>query len=127
MKLRIKGNSIRLRLLKSEVELLGKGGKIEESTHFGGLQKFSYLLQSLEGVQEISANFQDGVLVVTLPGKMAKNWAETEVVGLEQTQSTGGGQFLQILIEKDFKCLTDQSQEDQSDNFANPLEDKVVC
>ena len=35
MKLRIKGNSIRLRLLRSEVEEFAEGGSISDETRFG--------------------------------------------------------------------------------------------
>jgi len=35
MKLRIKGNSIRLRLLKSEVEKFAEDGRISDETSFG--------------------------------------------------------------------------------------------
>lgn len=34
---------------------------------------------------------------------------------------------LQILIEKDFRCLDDRVEEDQSDMFENPLAEHLNC
>ena len=44
MKLRIKDNSIRLRLTQTEVERIGNGDQIHSNLNFPGGEKVSYLL-----------------------------------------------------------------------------------
>jgi hypothetical protein len=46
MKLRLQGNSVRLRLTRSEVERLRDTGIVEESVDFGGGEVLAYRLQS---------------------------------------------------------------------------------
>jgi hypothetical protein len=60
--------------------------------------------------------------MVSVPGSLGLNWAVTEEVGVygEQTLPTGG--TLIMAVEKDFRCLDPRRDEDESDNFDNPLE-----
>jgi hypothetical protein len=46
MKLRLQGNSVRLRLTRSEVERLREIGRVEESVDFGAGEVLAYRLQS---------------------------------------------------------------------------------
>jgi hypothetical protein len=46
MKLRLQGNSVRLRLTRSEVERLRETGLVEESIEFGSGESLVYRLQS---------------------------------------------------------------------------------
>lgn len=117
MKLRIRGNSIRLRLLKSEVAELSGKGSVSETTDFGGSQ-LTYTLQS--GSDRIGASFHGGSITVTVPESEIREWAETdEKIGIE-AESNG----LTILIEKDFACPTRKDDPDNLDAFANP---EAVC
>ena len=43
------------------------------------------------------------------------------LVGMQKIISVGEEIDLSILIEKDFKCLTDRPNEDESDLFENPI------
>ena len=52
---------------------------------------------------------------------IASEWATTDQVGIEKTIFVAEGSDLAILIEKDFKCLTDRPHEDESDLFENPM------
>ena len=45
MKLRIRGNTLRLRLSRSEVDSVGQGKEVEESTSFPGGGKLQYVLR----------------------------------------------------------------------------------
>jgi hypothetical protein len=127
MKLRIKGNSIRLRLLQSEVNQLGEGKKVEEITLFSFKQQLTYSLSVSHNINEPKAEFLNGNLTVLLPLATAKNWANSQQVGIETYQETGNGEKLHILIEKDFRCLDAEPPEDQTDNFPNPKEGIVAC
>jgi hypothetical protein len=118
MKIRIKGNSVRLRLTRPEVEQLIDDGYLEEHTSFGH-SSFVYALQSVEGQQELTAAFEGGKLTVNIPAAFVKDWAVNDVVGFDGHMPAGEGQRLFLLVEKDFKCL-DETTEDQSDNYENP-------
>ncbi len=50
MKLRIHGNSLRLRLNQAEVAQFSKTGYIEEALEFGTGARFTFSLESLSGV-----------------------------------------------------------------------------
>ena len=119
MKIRIKGNSIRIRLSRPEVDSFGENGYLEERTQFGN-STFIYVLQSKDSAEHLSADFIDGKITLTVPSPITKEWTTTEKVGYEHNLPTGNGEQLYLLIEKDFKCTADVA-EDQSDNFENPL------
>ncbi|MGF7075837.1 DUF7009 family protein [Mucilaginibacter sp. 3215] len=117
MKIRIKGNSLRYRLTKTDVENFDRDGYLEESTNFGS-QVFKYALQrSLN--DSLTADFSANTIIMHMPVTMAIEWTSTDRVGYEN--NTGP---MYLLIEKDFKCL-DNVAEDQSDNYPNPLSLKL--
>ena len=113
MKIRIKGNSLRYRLTKRDVEQFSKDGYLQEVTNFG-TQQLIYALQKSDQ-DKITASFQNNKITLSMPAAMATEWEQTERVGFE-----GQDNELYLLIEKDFKCL-DNVAEDQSDNYPNPL------
>ena len=113
MKIRIKGNSLRYRLTKSDVNNLAAKGFVEESTNFGS-QVLRYALRR-GMVNSLSTSFEDNTITVYMPGNMIDEWAYSDRVGFENTNST-----IYLLVEKDFVCL-DTVAEDQSDNYPNPL------
>ena len=113
MKIRIKGNSLRYRLTKSDIERFSKDGYLEETISFGS-QKLVYALQqSFES--ELAADFRNQKITLSVPAFMMEEWTKTDRVGFESSNGP-----LYLLIEKDFKCL-DNVAEDQSDNYPNPL------
>lgn len=113
MKIRIKGNSLRYRLTKSDVASLAMNGFIEESTNFGA-QVFKYALRR-GMVNSLSASFEDNTITIHMPGKMIEEWVYSDRIGFENSNSA-----MYLLVEKDFVCL-DNVAEDQSDNYPNPL------
>lgn len=122
MKLRIKGNSIRIRLTKSELDYFGSTGYLEEKTEFGN-SELVYALQTKANISEISANFEGKTITVSIPENLKKEWVESDRIGIENKLDIGMGKQLFLLIEKDFVCL-DNTLEDQSDNYPNP---NAVC
>ena len=119
MKIRIKGNSIRFRLTKSDVAAFSENRFIQESTNFGS-RNFVYGMKASENAQTISAEFKDNEILISIPLSLTRKWTESELVGLSEEIIFNDQQKLFVLIEKDFKCL-DETSEDQSDNYANPL------
>jgi hypothetical protein len=117
MKLRIKGNSIRLRLSKPEVEILSLVGMIKEQTDFIN-NSFVYCLKKDKG-SELTASFNNNELVVFIPDEFVNDWPRNNIIGIDNKLIDGSLPELYILVEKDFKCI-DDTTEDQSDNYDNP-------
>jgi hypothetical protein len=122
MKLRIKGNSIRLRLGQSEVRRLAIDGVVEESTFFGPSKQecFAYALCASPDVSVMSARFADRRLMIRVPSAMIYQWATTDQVGIQTLQRSGSDDGLLILIEKDFECIDAPPGESKEDAFPNP-------
>lgn len=121
MKLRIRGNSLRFRLTQTEVARLRSAETVRESVCFpSSSMKLTYLLETSEHLQRISAGFSDGEVRVSVPAALARSWAEGDQVGMEESESLGDGGKLRVLIEKDFRCLELRPGEDESDNFPHP-------
>lgn len=123
MKIRIKGNSVRIRIVKTELTNFGNDGFLEERTEFpnGAL---IYRLESKAGINNLEADISGSTITIYMPEAMKKEWVDTEIVGYRNDAPLGDGKSLFILIEKDFKCLDGEVLEDQSDNFENPSQ---VC
>lgn len=120
MKLRIKGNSIRLRLSQTEVNDFGTSGLCSDQTCLAG-GVLSYTLQR-GTVTEVTATLNQQHIVVEVPEAIARQWTEdASQVGFDHLQKVEGGEELRILVEKDFACLVDRPHEDESDNFPNPI------
>lgn len=118
MKLRIKGNSIRIRLTKREVAAITGKGYLEEKTNFG-TNTFTYALQKVDQGDALSAILSDNCITMTAPRKLLEGWEENEVISFDARIALPDGDSLYLLLEKDFVCL-DHTTEDQSDNYPNP-------
>lgn len=119
MKIRIKGNSVRYRLTKTDIDTLETKGIVREETHFP-LSVFSYVLRADKHAEHIEAFFADNTITISMPQAMTDEWVRTEQVGFDARLPLPNGDTLYLLLEKDFKCL-DDTIEDQSDNYDNPL------
>jgi hypothetical protein len=122
MKIRIKGNSIRIRLTKTEVDKFGAEAHLEESTEFGN-NSLRYAISVSPDNTELSASFEGNTITMWVPSAMQKEWVSGETVGYSNKMPIGNGKELFLLLEKDFVCL-DNTFEDQSDNYPNP---NAVC
>ena len=118
MKLRIKGNTVRLRLSKPEVELLSAQGMIKEQTNFGNTS-FMYSIQKEVNGNQLRADFKNDALTVYMPESLLTGWSTNNTIGFDNKQPGDPIPGLYILVEKDFKCI-DNSTEDQRDNYENP-------
>ncbi len=122
MKLRIRGDSVRLRLKKGEVSRLASGEKIIETTRFPG-NDLTYSLELAEGAPDMTASFTDGNLAVKMPTEIIPDWADTDLVSLYSEQELPGGDKLALLVEKDFSCLEPghhRDCEDDADTYPHP-------
>ncbi len=121
MKLRIRGNSIRLRLDRTEIARLGSEGRVEDRLSFGPGPELVYALEHRTQDAALAAAF-DGVRVtVFISPDAAERLLKTEDVGIECDQPIDGDNNLRLLVEKDFACLTHRTGEDDSNAFDNPM------
>jgi hypothetical protein len=119
MKIRIKGNSLRYRLTRPEVERFAVTGLLEEQINFGS-GALSYALCRTDA-GELSATYGDNRITLHLPGVLIDQWVHTDKVGFDHRMPLAGTEeSLCLLVEKDYACL-DKVEEDQSDNYPNPL------
>jgi hypothetical protein len=127
MKLRMLGDSLRLRLTMSETLKIGKGQSVSATTTFPDGSKFGYVLSvEGEGVRagvalHTGQGMQQGLhqLSVTVPKHLALRWSESTDVALggDEPINVDG---LQVLIEKDFDCVSPRAGEKDVDTFPNP-------
>lgn len=129
MKIRIKGNSLRMRLTKSELAQIEAGLAVSESIRFSPKSKLTYSLVPSHEVKLIEAHFDGQTISVRVPMKEAQGWAASFTVSLKTESSNENPEALFILIEKDFFCLKPRTHEieDESDLFDNPNETHGSC
>ena len=116
MKLRIFGNSIRLRLSQTEVERFSKGGTCTNQLMFPNSNTFTYRLA--EGTDNL-VSYDHDVMTIVLCEEEVEIWANSDQVGIKANIPMSNGSSLAVLVEKDFQCLTNR-EEDQSDLYPNP-------
>jgi hypothetical protein len=122
MKLRIKGNSLRLRVSRSELARFLAGEQVVETIRFAAAPeaKLTYALE--RGTQASAARvlYRAQEVTVLLSEEQVKAWAQDEQVGVYTLVDIAPEGLLELIVEKDFACL-DRSDEDNKDTFANPL------
>ena len=118
MKLRIKGDSLRLRVSPSEVVQLLETGRIQETIHFGEEAQLTYAFELSEQATAMTARYQAHEITVLVSGQDARRWADGSEVGIYGEVGVGRAR-LEIVVEKDFACL-DKSEVDNRDTFPNP-------
>ena len=122
MKLRIRGNSIRLRLTKIDIAQFVATGSVEERVEFGfATPALCYRLERMTDEDTTRSRFNDNCLSISVRAADADNWIKSEQVSIEASQPIGDNKVLRILVEKDFACLEERVGEDDSDAFTNPL------
>lgn len=122
MKIRLRENSIRLRLLKSEVSLLRESGNVTETIVFGvnPTETLTYSLRTSAEVLEISAQMLNNQIEIFLPLLTAEKWTDSDEVGLYNEQKIGDLTTLKIIVEKDFVCVDRPLDKDNKDAFPHP-------
>ncbi len=119
MKIRVQGNSIRLRLTQPDVQEFDRNKVLTESVQFPEGQQFQYqILQTAQAF--IGATFDQSAITIQIPEKEARQWIQSDQVGIEQNLDLESGDQLRILVEKDFQCLHQRPGEDETDAFLNP-------
>lgn len=113
MKLRLHGDALRLRLSQTDVARLAETGRVEETISFPG-RGLTYAIAI--GSAAIASRFDGARIEVMIPEHAARAWIASDQTGIENRDASP-----KILIEKDFKCLHRESDE-EPDAFPNPLD-----
>lgn len=113
MKLRLRSNTIRLRMLEGEVKLLAQGQTIRETLPTP--RPFHFTVQPTD-VHDLEASFDGDTLVIAVPKSWASSWAANN----EEVGRSASSKGLEILIEKDWACTTPRSGEENVGTFPNP-------
>jgi hypothetical protein len=119
MKLRIKGNSLRLRVSPTEMEQIAAQGWVEDTVRFAADAALRYRLE-VAPADRLAATFEGGGICVTVPVGAAERWRRAGEVTISGEQALPGDETLNILIEKDFECLNPRLGDDDVDTFPNP-------
>jgi len=125
MKLRIKGNSLRLRITPSELNRLLETGRIEETICFATDEnaRLTYVLKHDADAPAMSVNYSRQEIAVVVSSRDVRQWACAQDVGLYGEVPTRSG-ALELAVEKDFACL-DQNDAENADTFPNPHQGTV--
>ena len=126
MKLRLRGDSLRLRLTRGEVQQLAQSGSVEERVHITPSGVLVYRLKRVKSATTLGASFVNGEVEIQVPESMAREWCASELVTLAHVQPHGEVQ-LHIVVEKDYACLAPREDEDESDNFRHPMDRSKRC
>ena len=120
MKLRIKGDSLRLRVARSELVRLMSDGRVEETVHFGSAKDavLTYGLAHRQSPRDISVEYSAKRVTILLSSEAAYRWAEGDDTGIYGESEIENG-VLNLAVEKDFACL-DGNEADNEDTFPNP-------
>jgi len=117
MKIRIRGNSVRFRLTKNEVEQLCREKSIEERTNFENLD-FVYEVK-VAATNHLDIHFLNNRISLKVSDSLLENWDTNDSVGFSHTLPVSNGKTIDLSLEKDFTCLEDRG-EDESNNYPNP-------
>jgi hypothetical protein len=98
MKLRIKGDALRLRLSRTEVARLVEVGSVTETIHFAPGSSLEY---SVAVGSELSVAYAENHIAVTLSAVEVRAWAQSDQKWI---YGEAGG-ALTVTVEKDFACL----------------------
>ena len=120
MKLRIRDNSVRLRLMRGEVDRLRDEGLVTATTIFPGGHELRYAVESSPASVKPGAFLSGNVITVRLPESVVRAWANSEQVSIRDELLLDDGGQLAILVEKDFACLAPREGEDESDMYPHP-------
>ena len=120
MKLRIRGNTLRLRLSQVEVAALAADGQTSDTITFPGGNQLAYVLVVDERIGAPHASFAAAAITVSISPATLATWLDPSEVSIHGCEPLADDGELKILVEKDFDCLVPREGEDQENLFANP-------
>ncbi len=116
MKPRVKGNSLILRITRSELSKLYEAGRLEETIYFSTdhHSKLVYALEHESRTKSITLRYQSPEILFVLPSERLERWILSDQKGVYTTIDLGSQGAIELLIEKDYECL-DKTQKSNPD------------
>lgn len=114
MKLRIQGNTLRLRLDREDLKRFAEHGMIEDSIRFGTTDDtvLSFELKATEVGDRFHVSFHSNRIIIDVPQEIAGHWIDTDQVGIGGSIPLPDRDELMISIEKDLFCGSPKGGED---------------
>jgi hypothetical protein len=125
MKLRIRGNTIRIRVSQTEMTEIVVTGLVQDFVEFGPGSRLSYRVE-VAPKGTISASYEGSCVSVVLTQDAVERWQSPDEISIKGEQPLSGGGNLKILVEKDFACLSPREEAEDGDGdgdgglFPNP-------
>lgn len=119
MKLRLKQNTIRIRMTRDEVNALVQNGTVQDQTRFTIQDALTYRI-NLSITDNPAITLVDHNIDLFIPAEQVVGWQDNDLVGFSWDIDLGNNERVSLLIEKDFQCLTSRPGEDESNLYANP-------
>jgi hypothetical protein len=122
MKLRIHGNSIRLRLNRREVAQFAANGCLEEAFEWGTgpEDRRVYGLEASQSALDVGVRVSGRATIIILPTALAQVWSSTDRIEVTANVRLNADKLLSILVEKEFRRL--HGVNNDPDLYPNPLE-----
>ena len=121
MKLRMAKDSIRLRILRSELNGLALGETVHEQLRLapGPNGLFSYSLCVAEQPDPVQVSFRNGTIQIRLSPRQFHLWSCEDQVGIYRQIDFAEEGSLTLVLEKDCACL-DRGAAENQDTFDHP-------
>lgn len=128
MKLRIRCNSVRIRVDRKDIAELVDRGRVVDALRFGPGSTHTFTYAVIAGTAPLGqprADYSTGLLLVTIHPDDVAAWAGGNQVGFNHEQVVEGG-TVRVLLEKDLACVDRPASEEVEDAWAFP-NPSVVC
>jgi hypothetical protein len=123
MKIRIRENTMRIRITQSELKELSNGMALSSTLHFPGGGRLSYTVTPSQE-ETTQVEMKDQHILVHLGLLDHQTIMDPSIVGVQSMHQTSERPF-ELLIEKDFSCLHPRAGEDV-DTFPNPNKKEII-
>lgn len=124
MKLSINSNFLCIQLTNEEMEWFRREGYIEVNTPFVS-NLFSFALQittSDNYGHELSADFQNGLITVFIPQKLASAWIRSDMEKIESCMEVDNGEKLYLLLRKEDGSFNEKAEVEEAEALKNALD-----
>jgi len=125
MKLRIHGNSIRLRLNRKEVAQFAASACLDEALEYGAgpEDRLVYGIEASQSAPDVGVRVTGGAIAIVLPAALAQIWTSTDQIEVATSVPLNAERVLSILVEKEFRRLHGACND--PDLYPNPLESQI--
>lgn len=126
MKLRVHGNSVRLRLNRREVAQFAANACLKEALEWGTgpEDRLVYGLEASQSAPDVGVRVNGRAITIIVPAARAQMWTSTDRIEVAANVPLDAEKFLSILIEKEFRRL--HGANNDPDLYPNPLESALA-